>query len=153
MRWFDPATAPRIILVQAGARVLPRFRESPSIIAHRSLEQLGVDVRTNCRVEYVDAAGVRISGKIIAARTVLRAAGVVASPAAQWLPANHHQRHLFTATPATWRPLDAKPQLSISAGSSCGERRHGGCGAWCTSACSLACATAWLPWSIGSGRT
>jgi NADH dehydrogenase/putative oxidoreductase len=83
-RRFDPATA-RIILVQAGARVLPTFPESLSIIARRSLEQLGVDVRTNCRVEYVDATGVRISGQTIAARTVLWAAGVVASPAAQWL--------------------------------------------------------------------
>ena len=83
-RRFDPATA-RVILVQAGARVLPTFPERLSIIAHRSLEQLGVDVRTHCRVEYVDAAGVRIGGQIIAARTVLWAAGVVASPAAQWL--------------------------------------------------------------------
>lgn len=85
-RRFDPATA-RIILVQAGERVLPTFPQRLSMIARRSLEQLGVDVRTDCRVEYVDADGVRINGQPIAARTVLWAAGVVASPAAQWLSA------------------------------------------------------------------
>ena len=85
-RRFDPATA-RIILVQAGGRLLPTFPERLSIIARRSLEQLGVDVRTDSRVEYVDAAGVRINGQPIAARTVLWAAGVVASPAAHWLRA------------------------------------------------------------------
>ena len=85
-RRFDPASA-RIILVQAGARVLPTFPERLSLIAKRSLEQLGVDVRTDCRVECVDGAGARINGEPIAARTVLWAAGVVASAAGRWLGA------------------------------------------------------------------
>jgi NADH dehydrogenase/putative oxidoreductase len=85
-RRFDPATA-HIILVQAGGRVLPTFPEPLSRIAQRSLERLGVDVRTNCRVEYVDHAGVRVNGQTIGARTVLWAAGVVASPAGRWLGA------------------------------------------------------------------
>jgi putative oxidoreductase len=85
-RRFDPASA-RIILVQAGPRVLPTFPERLSRIARRSLEELGVDVRTDSRVEFVDGAGARISGESIAARTVLWAAGVVASPAGRWLSA------------------------------------------------------------------
>jgi len=85
-RRFDPATT-RVLLVQSGPRVLPTFPESLSAIAKASLEQLGVEVYLNSRVEHIDADGVRVSGTPIAARTVLWAAGVVASPAAQWIGA------------------------------------------------------------------
>ena len=51
------------------------------------MEKLGVEVFVNSRVERIDAAGVTVSGQQIAARTVLWAAGVVASPAATWLNA------------------------------------------------------------------
>src|SRR6266436_1497919 len=73
-RNFDPASA-RILLVQAGPRVLPQFGERLSAVARSSLEALGVEVHTDSRVE------------LIAAGTVLWAAGVVASPAAAWLGA------------------------------------------------------------------
>jgi NADH dehydrogenase FAD-containing subunit/uncharacterized membrane protein YphA (DoxX/SURF4 family) len=85
-RHFDPAQA-RVILVQAGSRVLPTFPERLSVITRRSLEKLGVEVLVDSRVEQIDELGVTISGKRIAARTVLWAAGVVASPAAKWLGA------------------------------------------------------------------
>ena len=55
--------------------------------AQRSLTALGVDVRLNSRVEAIDALGVTVSGAQIPARTVLWAAGVAASPAAEWLGA------------------------------------------------------------------
>jgi putative oxidoreductase len=83
-RHIDPATA-RILLVQAGPRVLPQFDERLSAFARKSLEGLGVEVRVDSRVEAIDAQGVTINGKHIAAGTVLWAAGVVASPAAVWL--------------------------------------------------------------------
>ena len=83
-RRFDPADT-RVILVQSGPRVLPTFPESLSAIARQSLEKLGVEVRVGGRVEHIDAEGVKVSGERIAARTVLWAAGVVASPAARWL--------------------------------------------------------------------
>lgn len=83
-RSFDPAQA-RVILVQAGPRVLPTFPERLSAITQRSLENLGVEVITDSRVEKIDDLGVIVSGQRIAARTVLWAAGVVASPAAKWL--------------------------------------------------------------------
>ncbi|MCC7412421.1 MAG: FAD-dependent oxidoreductase [Gammaproteobacteria bacterium] len=85
-RRFDPASA-RIVLVQAGPRVLPAFPERLSAIARSNLERLGVEVFTNSRVEAIDADGVLVDGARIAARTVLWAAGVVASPAARWLGA------------------------------------------------------------------
>jgi len=83
-RVIDPAQA-RIILVQAGDRVLPAFPETLSAIAKGSLEKLGVEVRLNARVTEIDAHGVLIGDQRIPTATVLWAAGVVASPAADWL--------------------------------------------------------------------
>ncbi len=83
-RRFDPASA-RVVLVQSGPRILPSFPESLSNVAHRSLTRLGVEVLLDSRVDGIDAEGVSVSGKRIAARTVLWAAGVMASKAAQWL--------------------------------------------------------------------
>jgi NADH dehydrogenase FAD-containing subunit/uncharacterized membrane protein YphA (DoxX/SURF4 family) len=83
-RNFDPAAA-RIILVQSGPRILPPFPEKLSWIAHASLERLGVQVMVGSRVEAIDEDGVIVNGKRIAASTVLWAAGVVASPSAEWL--------------------------------------------------------------------
>jgi NADH dehydrogenase FAD-containing subunit len=48
---------------------------------------MGVEIRTNARVEHVDAEGVIVGGERIASRTVLWTAGVTPSPAAQWLKA------------------------------------------------------------------
>lgn len=86
-RRFDPASA-RVILVQSGPRVLPTFPEELSRRAKKALEALGVEVRLDSRVERIDARGVFVSGERIPARTVLWAAGVVASPAAKWLNAS-----------------------------------------------------------------
>jgi NADH dehydrogenase/putative oxidoreductase len=85
-RRFDPSAA-RVILVQAGPRVLPTFPEALSARAKAALEKLGIEVRLNGRVSAVNEAGVIIGEEHIAARTVLWAAGVAASPAAKWLGA------------------------------------------------------------------
>jgi putative oxidoreductase len=85
-RNIDPAAA-RIILVQSAARVLPTFDTRLSAQARRALERLGVEVMVGSRVEDIDAHGVVVGGNRIAARTVLWAAGVTASPAAKWLGA------------------------------------------------------------------
>jgi NADH dehydrogenase/putative oxidoreductase len=85
-RTFDPAHA-RIILVQAGPRLLPSFPERLSRIAQRELERLGVEVRLESRVNHIDDRGVGVDGERIEARTILWAAGVAASPAAMWLKA------------------------------------------------------------------
>ena len=78
-RRIDPTSA-KILLVEAGARVLPGFPPSLSADAHRRLERLGVEVRTGQPVDEVDARGVSIGPERIAARTVIWAAGVAASP-------------------------------------------------------------------------
>jgi NADH dehydrogenase/putative oxidoreductase len=83
-RRFDPASA-RVVLVQSAQRILPTFNEKLSGVAQRSLEKLGVEVLIGSRVDKIDPDGVSVSGKRIAARTVLWAAGVMASPAATWL--------------------------------------------------------------------
>ena len=85
-RTFDPAHA-RIILVQAGPRLLPSFPERLSRIAQRELENLGVEVRLESRVNHIDGHGVGVDDERIEARTILWAAGVAASPAAMWLKA------------------------------------------------------------------
>jgi NADH dehydrogenase FAD-containing subunit/uncharacterized membrane protein YphA (DoxX/SURF4 family) len=85
-RRYDPAAA-RVVLVQAGPRVLPTFPEALSAQTRRALEKLGVEVLVNSRVERIDDDGVIVNGERIASRTVLWAAGVVASPAAKWLGA------------------------------------------------------------------
>jgi NADH dehydrogenase/putative oxidoreductase len=83
-RSINPASA-QIFLVQSGPRILPAFQEVLSARAQRSLERLGVTVRINSRVQEIDAEGVTINGERLRARTVLWAAGVVASPPAYWL--------------------------------------------------------------------
>ena len=85
-RHVDPAQA-RVILVQSGPRILPAFPEVLSARAAAALGKLGVEILTDSRVESIDADGVRVAGKRLIARNVFWAAGVVASPAAQWLAA------------------------------------------------------------------
>jgi NADH dehydrogenase len=79
--------ATQIILIEAGSQILSSFPENLSFKAKTKLEKLGVIVKTNTRVENIDTDGVTIGGQVIRAKTVLWAAGVVASPAAKWLNA------------------------------------------------------------------
>jgi len=85
-RRIDPRSA-RIVLLEAGPRILPNFPESLSAVAERSLMKLGVEVRTGKAVTACDDTGVLIGENRIAARTILWAAGVAASPAAAWIGA------------------------------------------------------------------
>ncbi len=78
-RRIDPATS-RVLLVEAGSRVLPAFPEALSMNARRHLERLGVVVRTGRPITGVDERGVLIGTEPVAARTVLWAAGVAGSP-------------------------------------------------------------------------
>ena len=77
----------RIVLIEAGPRVLPAFREDLSAYAQRALEGLGVEVLLGEAVLECTAEGVVYGGKTLAAATKIWAAGVRASPAAQWLDA------------------------------------------------------------------
>jgi NADH dehydrogenase len=78
-RRIDPRTA-RVLLVEAGPRILPAYPEDLSVKAQRQLEALGVQVWTGAAVTGLDGSSVRIGGDRVAARTVVWAAGVQASP-------------------------------------------------------------------------
>jgi NADH:ubiquinone reductase (H+-translocating) len=83
-RRIDPASA-RILLIEAGSKVLEAFPEKLGTYAHRALARLGVQVLLNAKVEQVDETGVVAGGRRIAARTVIWCAGVKATPVARWL--------------------------------------------------------------------
>ena len=84
--WSGPTFGgAQVILVEAGPRVLPAFPDELSASARRQLERLGVVVRTGTPITHVDAGGVHVGPEPLAARTVLWAAGVTASPLARTL--------------------------------------------------------------------
>jgi NADH:quinone reductase (non-electrogenic) len=87
-RRIDPRQA-RIVLIEAGPRLLPSFPENLAEYARRSLENMGVEVMTSSMVTQCEQDGVALGEQRIAAATIIWAAGVVASPAAQWLGAEH----------------------------------------------------------------
>ena len=66
-RRFDPKKS-RVILVEAGARVLTAFDESLSARALSSLQKLGVEVRLSTRVTGIDADGVLLEAERLSAR-------------------------------------------------------------------------------------
>jgi NADH:ubiquinone reductase (H+-translocating) len=74
------AKSARVLLVEAGPRLLPSFSELQASRASRDLEQLGVDVRTLCSVTSIDRDGVHFGNEQLKAGTVLWAAGVKATP-------------------------------------------------------------------------
>lgn len=75
----------RIVLIEAGERLLPSFSKCLSERAARSLRQLGVEVRLGVPVTDIGPDQVRVGSDPILASTTVWAAGVEASPAAQWL--------------------------------------------------------------------
>jgi NADH:ubiquinone reductase (H+-translocating) len=85
-RRIDPTSA-RVILVDAGKRVLGAFPETLAAAAMRRLEKLGVEVRLGHGVDHIDADGVSVAGEHIASKTVIWTAGVAPSPAGKWLRA------------------------------------------------------------------
>ncbi|ATN37418.1 FAD-dependent oxidoreductase (plasmid) [Rhizobium sp. ACO-34A] len=83
-RHIDTRTA-KILLVEAGPRILPVFTPELSEYGRQALEKLGVDVRTGKSVTDCSAEGVKIGDEFIASQTLIWAAGVRASKAAAWL--------------------------------------------------------------------
>ena len=92
-RRIDPRQA-RVVLVEAGARVLADFPRHLSDFAARSLQQMGVEILLDSPVERIDSSGVSTGRQTIDAATVIWCAGVKARPVAGWLgvPAAHGGR-------------------------------------------------------------
>lgn len=83
-RRIDSRTA-RVVLVEAGPRILPSFSAELAAKAAAKLRGLGVEILVGKAVENIDDQGVSIAGDLLGSRTVLWAAGVAASPLAKSL--------------------------------------------------------------------
>lgn len=88
----------RVLLIEAGPRVLPAFTQELSDYAKGALQKLGVEVRLGQPVTAITEDGVTIGDQFVPCRTVVWAAGVQASPAATWVgaPADRAGRALVT---------------------------------------------------------
>jgi NADH dehydrogenase len=75
----------RVILVEAGPRILAAFPEHLSAYARSYLEKIGVEVRTGRRVMDIRGDGAEIDGEFVPAGSIIWGAGVKASPAHSWL--------------------------------------------------------------------
>jgi len=84
-RHIDPAAA-RIVLVEAGPRILPTFPEPLAANAARKLARYGVEVMTGAKVTAIDAAGVTLEHGRIEAACVVWGAGVKAAELIASLP-------------------------------------------------------------------
>jgi NADH dehydrogenase len=83
-RHIDPTKA-RIILVEAGPRILSGFPEDLSTYAMAALDHLGVTVKTGTAVEKIEPGQVTMGGEVVRAGCVVWGAGVKAAPVAAWL--------------------------------------------------------------------
>jgi NADH dehydrogenase len=88
----------RIILVEAGPRILAGFPDDLAAYAEAALERLGVTVWTGKAVEKIDADGVVIAGERIPAGTVVWGAGVRGTPLS-WLPAETDRQGRISVAP------------------------------------------------------
>jgi NADH dehydrogenase len=83
-RNFDTRSV-RVVLIEAGPRILSGFTEDLSAYAERALTRLGVEIKLGHAVSQCGEDGVELGGEFLPAKTILWAAGVAASPAADWL--------------------------------------------------------------------
>ncbi len=74
------ASATKVILIEAGPRILPSFDPELSLRAVDQLSDIGVDVRVGAPVTAIDEAGVVAGGERIASATVVWGAGVAPTP-------------------------------------------------------------------------
>jgi NADH dehydrogenase len=83
-REIDPKQT-RVLLLEAGPRLLPSFPEELSRYTEAAMRRLGVEVRLGKAVTRCGAEGIALGDELIEAGTIVWAAGVKASPAARWL--------------------------------------------------------------------
>lgn len=97
-RRIDPRFA-RVLLLEAGPRILPTFPEHLAAYAQRVLQAMQVEVRTGAKVIDCDANGVALEDGRIEAETLIWAAGVAASEVAAELPCEHDRAGRAKVTP------------------------------------------------------
>ena len=81
---IDPKQT-RVLLLEAGPRLLPGFPEQLSRYTEQALRRLGVEVRLGNAVTRCSATGIELGDESTECGTIIWAAGVKASPAASWL--------------------------------------------------------------------
>ncbi len=80
-----PGESARIVLVEAGPRVLAEFPPDLSGSAAGALRKLGVEIHTDTPVTGIESGAVHLHSETIAAETVIWTAGNAATPVADWL--------------------------------------------------------------------
>ena len=110
-RTFDPAEA-RIVLVEGGGVLLKDYPPRLSAAARRSLERLGVEVRTGTRVLDIAPGCVRLTDEEIAAETVLWAAGVTGHALGEELGARRERGGRVPVTDTL--QLDGHPNVLVA---------------------------------------
>lgn len=75
----------KVLLVEAGARLLPAFPESLAADAEKRLKRLGVTVLLNSPVTPLSREAIVVEGRTLPVGVTIWAAGVAASPAAKWI--------------------------------------------------------------------
>jgi NADH dehydrogenase len=121
-RTIDPRLA-RIVLVEAGPRLLAGFDPDLSEAAGRSLEALGVEVRVSTAVTQCDAAGVSMGEERVETRTIVWAAGVRASQAGKWLGAETDRAGRVKVGPDLSVP--GQPNIFVIGDTACALGRDG----------------------------
>ncbi len=125
-RCIDPRRA-RVRLVEAGPRVLPSFPEALADRAREQLQRLGVEVVTGQEVRRIDAsgytAGAGEQARKVAAKTVLWAAGVAASPLGACLVVERDKAGRILVAPDLSVP--GHPEIFV-AGDLASVRQHDG---------------------------
>jgi NADH dehydrogenase len=109
-RNVDPAQA-RVLLVEAGPRVLAAFPEALSRYAQAALERRGVEVMTGAAVTDIGPGRVSIGDRSISVGAVVWAAGVAASAAADWLGAERDRAGRVKVTPDLTLP--GRPEIFV----------------------------------------
>jgi NADH dehydrogenase len=115
-RHFDPRKA-RVLLIEAGPRVLGSLAEDLSAKARKQLEKLGVEVRTGEAVSEIGDGYLVFGGQRLAARTILWAAGVAASPLGKQLAQGSAGTELDRAGRVRVQPdlsLAAHPEVFVA---------------------------------------
>jgi len=84
-----PQEEPRVVLFEAGDRLMRWLDPTFDKVARQTLANLGVEVRLDAPVDGADASGVRSGEVFLSAATRVWAAGVEASPLARSLPGKH----------------------------------------------------------------
>jgi len=81
---IDPSSA-RVLLVEAGERLLAALPETLSTYTHERLKRMGVEVRLRASVEAIGGDQIRIAGKAMRVGAIIWGAGIKASPVGAWL--------------------------------------------------------------------